>query len=721
MKLRTVAFIFSVVWLYACGGVSQDAPTSSDPTLGSSSFGNSSLESSSSSSESLSGDEVESDNEAGVDLSKLTGKELYEIDMGSGSCASCHGSNGEGITSRGGSLMGEGCSSCLVSPANVIADIAATMPLRDAQLCVGDCAEKVAQYIYEEFAGLDWPEALSCDGSINKASPMRRLNKSDIANAVDDVFGAGAPEILQALPDEQEVIGGFATVGSALTTSTDWVSALVNGAIGAADKIVDAGAFPRCEGGTPLVEAQPKLGECSTTSQCKKMYKGATDCSNSQGGICLCGANACAMSTSTPSANDCFDEALGATAKVLFRRSISNVEKNRFKSIASSVTQKTGSQSDGHKAALVALLTSPKFVFSLSSDKKTEARSLAGSELADRLALTLWGSVPDETLIDLAAANQLKGAELEKQIDRMIQDSRFDRFAQFFGDAWLGLDGYLQTGADVNKTDAQWAALLKDMKTETRTFLQYIIKNNLPVNEIYTAEYSFLNARLRAHYGFGDSGNDTDFVKTDFPRNSSRRGLMTQAAVLSKAFDGSKVSVVKRGVLPLEAFTCTAPRPPSDNPDVEDAINEQANSNQTEKDKVADRASKNACASCHAAIDPIGWVFTEFGIAGETVDLDPDGDALNTSGTLYNQNFMNAHSMVDVVVEEDKFSSCFANKFLIHSLGRKVNYNSSFEDQCAIDKAIETATIDGSVGARDLIKSLLLSDITTLTGTIEDL
>ncbi|WP_053980706.1 DUF1592 domain-containing protein [Marinagarivorans algicola] len=663
----------------------------------------------------------QSSSAATVDPSMLTGKQLYEIDLGDGSCASCHGLDGEGIDSRGGSLLEQECESCQVSPSNLIAEVEATMPLRSAHLCVGECATKVSQYIYETFAKKTWAIS-ACTNEINKASPMRRLNKGDIANAVQDVFGTGATEIKAALPNEQEVIGGFATVGSALTTSTDWTSALVNGAIDAADTIVDSGAFPQCNGAEPsMVDTGPKLGECSTTPQCQQMYAGATDCSNSQGGVCLCGNGLCSASGGTPSTGACFDEALATAGKLLFRRTLSAPEMTRFKTIRDNIRSKTGSEADGHKAVVVALLSSPKFVFSLAADKKTAARALTGSELADRLALTLWGSVPDETLIDVASRNELKGAQLDAQIDRMIADARFDRFAEFFGDAWLGLDGYLIKGADVNKTDAQWRALLADMKTETRTFLQHIIKNNLPVNEIYTAEYSFLNARLKEHYGFTVSGNNTKFVKTNYPNNSSRRGLMTQAAILAKAFDGSKTSVVKRGVLPLEAFTCTAPRPPTDNADVEEAINEQANSNATEKSKVADRASKNACASCHAVIDPLGWVFTEYGNAGESVNLDPDGDALNTSGSLYNQNFANAHGMVDIVVEEDKFASCFSNKFLIHSLGRKVSYTSSFEDQCAIDQAIKSVTVDGNVGARDLIKSLLRSNIATLTGTVEDL
>ena len=115
---------------------------------------------------------------AGIDFSKMTGKELYEADLGNGSCVSCHGINGEGVPGAGGSLMGEECHACTVSPAQLVAEIDVTMPLRSEHLCVDDCATKTAEYIYETFYGGNF--SLSCDDGIQKASPMRRLNKAEI-------------------------------------------------------------------------------------------------------------------------------------------------------------------------------------------------------------------------------------------------------------------------------------------------------------------------------------------------------------------------------------------------------------------------------------------------------------------------------------------------------------------------------------------------------------
>lgn len=649
------------------------------------------------------------------------GATLYFRDTAAGSCASCHGDDGEGITNKGGALVEregdafESCDSC-GSIGGLTQYIDTKMPNGGAHLCQGQCAEDIAAYIMETFN--DGYQAANCNDPIQKASPMRRLNKVEIANAVNDVFGAGAAALTAALPDETEVIGGFATVGSALSTSEDWTKALLEGSLSAAEEIVNTGKFPVCGDTVALVETQPILGECTTTAQCRTLYANATDCNNAAGSVCYCGDGLC-NTTSSPTPNNCFESATQSAAQLMFRRGLSNAEFTRFDDLRRQVSNKTGNDSDGYKAVVASMISSPRFMFALAADDKTQARDLTPAELADRLAMALWGSIPDTVLLEAANNNQLRGPQLDQQINRMMGDAKFNRFARVFVDSWIGFGGYKQEGSDLNITDQAWQQLLADMQNETRLFVTHIIENNLPINEIYTAKYSFLNARLQAHYGLAVTTDNTNFVKTSFPANSSRRGLMTHASVLAKAFDGGKTSVVVRGVIPLEAFTCTAPEPPLNNPAVENAINEQANSNLSEKEKILDRASRDACKTCHAEIDPIGWAFTEFGLAGQNVDFDPDGDPLNVHGELYGKDFGNASEMISVIAEKDHFAPCFATKFLIHAIGRKVQPARSTEDQCAIETAVDKATNDGSVGARDLLKAILTSKASTYTGTIQ--
>ncbi|WP_143247572.1 DUF1592 domain-containing protein [Agaribacterium haliotis] len=643
------------------------------------------------------------------------GAGLYLAELGGGaSCASCHGENGEGVQNRGGEILhcGPNCDSLSALESK----ISLSMPIGNASACSGECATKVAAYIWSELMGKALDDELACDAGIQKVSPMRRLNKSELINAIDDSFGLGGDQFADRLPEETEVIGGFATVGSALTTSRDWTETYIDAAIDAADSIVSMGAFAsECSAGSSEPPGfDPSGDQCNTTAECRAVFgDAADDCANSASNqsICMCAGQACAE-TKPVSDNNCVESALADAASKLYRRGLSDDELARLQSLYSSA----GEHELGLQQSLVAMLSSPNFLFAVPADDKSTQRKLSEKELAERLSMALWGSVPDAELLQKVDNKQLYSS-LDSEIERMISDAKFDRFSNLFASPWIGLGGYQIEGSDLGISDSEWQQLLSDMQTETKLFVAHIIKNNRPIDEFFTANYSFLNERLARHYDISAGLSGDSFVRSTLPPESHRRGLMTHASVLAKAFDGNKTSVVKRGVIPLEAFSCNAPESPAD-PSILDAVDEQASSSSSEKEKMAERADPGkACAGCHAVIDPVGWVFTEFGVAGEKVNSDPDGDALDTAGELYGHHFGNAYEMADVMAGQGDFESCFANKFLIHALGRRVDLHSS-EDNCAIEAALDSARVNGSVGARDFLKAVLRSDISTISGTI---
>ena len=126
-----------------------------------------------------------------------------------------------------------------------------------------------------------------------------------------------------------------------------------------------------------------------------------------------------------------------------------------------------------------------------------------------------------------------------------------------------------------------------------------------------------------------------------------------------------------------------------------------------------------SCSGCHSKIDPIGWVFTEFGILGDKTAQDPDGDPLDTSGVLFGESFDNAAGLAKIIVDQGTLASCFSSKYLTYSVGRSVDFNQSKEDKCAIEGSIQAATaVDGSIGVRDLLKALATGKISTYSGTI---
>ena len=91
--------------------------------------------------------------------------------------------------------------------------------------------------------------------------------------------------------------------------------------------------------------------------------------------------------------------------------------------------RKKGSFDTGIQLALRRLLASPTFVFRVEDDPAAVAAGTAyrvsDVELASRLSFFLWSSMPDDALLDLAAAGRLRQpAVLEAQVRRMLADPR---------------------------------------------------------------------------------------------------------------------------------------------------------------------------------------------------------------------------------------------------------------------------------------------------------
>src|SRR5262249_10927142 len=148
----------------------------------------------------------------------------------------------------------------------------------------------------------------------------------------------------------------------------------------------------------------------------------------------------------------------------------------------------------------------PEFVFRTESApagiKPGEPFRISDLELASRLSFFLWSNVPDDELVNLATQGKLKDpGVLERQVRRMIADSRSDQLVKNFAGQWLGLrtlqsqtpEGTIYPNFDDNLRQA--------MRTETEMFVESVLREDRSVLELLTADYTFVNERLAAHYG----------------------------------------------------------------------------------------------------------------------------------------------------------------------------------------------------------------------------
>jgi hypothetical protein len=261
--------------------------------------------------------------------------------------------------------------------------------------------------------------------------------------------------------------------------------------------------------------------------------------------------------------------------------------------------------------AYMAALTSTDFLL-----VKRGPGALTDFDLASRLALWLWNSLPDKTLLDVAENGTLRQPEVMRaQVDRMLSDTRSDRFVEDFLDQWLNLRAIDDTVPD-RQMYPEFDRYLRDsMLMESRAFLREILDRDLPATYSLASPVAMLNQRMAEHYGIpGVVGSD--FRKVALPKESKRGGFLTQASVLKVTANGTTTSPVVRGVFTTERLLgFPVPPPPPNVPAIEPDTR-----GATTVRELLEKHRVEGCASCHVKLDPPGLALESFDVIGSYRD-----------------------------------------------------------------------------------------------------
>jgi hypothetical protein len=245
----------------------------------------------------------------------------------------------------------------------------------------------------------------------------------------------------------------------------------------------------------------------------------------------------------------------------------------------------------------------------------TEVRNGDEFALASRLSHLLWNSRPDAALLDHAGSGKLaKSTALESETERLIEDSRFDRFVSNFTDQWLELRELRRDVPDIRlypeyrKDDY----LVASMERETRAFFRAMVRENLPVTALVESDFTFVNDRLAAHYGLPRQPGSA-MRRVALPKWNPHGGLLTHASVLKLTANGTTTSPVLRGAWVMDKLLGDPPPPPPKSvpaiePDIRGAV--------TVRQLLAKHTKDESCAACHARFDPVGFALENFDIMG---------------------------------------------------------------------------------------------------------
>ena len=265
------------------------------------------------------------------------------------------------------------------------------------------------------------------------------------------------------------------------------------------------------------------------------------------------------------------------------------------------------------KEGIVAIFVTPSFLLINPEEGK------ASDRFATKLSYMLKGTMPDERLRRIAGEGKLDTFDaVRTEVAYQFKQSAADEFVREFPQAWLQLDriSFMEPDPVLFRLFDR-KRLSEDMINEVLAFFRHAIENNLPVPELLTADYSFINADLAKVYGIEDIPHDSVLRKHVF-KEGRRGGLLGMGAFLTLTADSLGTSPIHRAVYVMENFLGIEPTPPPADVKIAEPDVRQA---KTIREILALHASDQICASCHKTIDPYGYAFENFGPMGEWRDF----------------------------------------------------------------------------------------------------
>lgn len=337
---------------------------------------------------------------------------------------------------------------------------------------------------------------------------------------------------------------------------------------------------------------------------------------------------------------------------------------------------------DGVKAAFVAMLMSPRFLFRVEIDptptSKT-AHALDGYDMATRLSYFLWATMPDDRLFAAAAADKLRSDDdVRAEVRRMLLDAKVaDGLVSALATQWLGTVALESHDVDKVRYPAFDEPLRASMREESTRFVATVLRDRLPIRDLLQADWTMIDARLARHYGMPAPASG--FARVSLA-GTQRTGVLGQAALLTSTSHSDRTSPSVRGRWVMDQILCSAPPPPPPDAPPFDA---QVNATGTVRQRLVEHRSNPRCAACHTTMDPIGFALETFDAIGASRDKD-NGSPIDATGEIDGKRFDGPKQLAGLLAADDRFADCFARKLYVYALGRDVETTAGHLDDSTL-------------------------------------
>jgi mono/diheme cytochrome c family protein len=318
--------------------------------------------------------------------------------------------------------------------------------------------------------------------------------------------------------------------------------------------------------------------------------------------------------------------------------------------------------------------------------------------------------MPDDALTVAARNAALKGEGLKSEVDRLLTDSRIDRFIEDFSRQWLQLQRVGMFAPDKQLYPAYDEWLETSLRREPVEFFKEMFAKNRSLEEFIHSDWTMANTRLCGFYGLPEPKTD-GFQRVTLKPEDKRGGLLTMGAVLGLTSDGTRHRPVHRGVWLSEAIFNKTPPPPPANVDPIEPVPPEGDK-VTVRQRLEVHATDANCASCHSRIDPLGFAWENYDAIGQwrtrehvvtRMGKDPVVDA---SGEMPGGGrFQDAGEFKQLILKD---AATFHRAFIEHLCTYALRRTLSYDDQADIDQIVKQTQ---SPGLKDIVRAVATSEL----------
>lgn len=404
-----------------------------------------------------------------------------------------------------------------------------------------------------------------------------------------------------------------------------------------------------------------------------------------------------------------------------FRKQIDEETLNRYAGYVGHQIESGVAFTDAMKAVAAATIASPRFLYLYQRSNADASHFRDDYELATRLSFFLWGSLPDEELLKLAASRKLSQPEvLSAQLERMLKDRKLKRFCDSFPSQWLQLERLISSVPNREKYPQFYFSKYRDsmhMMLEPLLIFETVLIENQSILQLIDSDFTYRSGLLEDAYqelataDLPDQrkrGGAVTVLKFHRVPVTDRRngGVITNAAIMTMTSGAERTKPITRGAWVSSVIFNNPPEPPpADVPPLEEKpeIDEKL----TLRQQLSLHRQRADCKGCHEKIDPLGFALENYNAIGNWRSQYESGLDVDVAGTLFRRHeFSDVIGFKDAILaEKDRFAKAFAGHLLAFALGRRLEPS----DDLAIEQIVENSKRD-QYRMKTILQQVVLSE-----------